>query len=48
MRFSDLIKVCYDLVEEPQTLQTFLVDVTLRVELFEVRYRGEHHAHTVI
>lgn len=43
-----LIKVSDDLIEEPQTLQSFFIDVTLSVELFEVWHRGEHHTYTVI
>lgn len=45
---SDLVKVGDDLIEEPQTLQSFFIDVTLRVELFEVRHRGKHHTYAVI
>ncbi len=45
---SYLIKVGYDLVEEAQTLQTVPVGTALTVKLFELRHRGEHHAHAVI
>lgn len=44
----DLVKVGNDLIEKPQTFQAFLVDVALCVKLFEIRYRGEHHTHTVV
>lgn len=32
----DLIKVGDDLVEEPQTFQSFLVDIALGVKFFEI------------
>ena len=42
-----LIKVGDDLVEEADTLQSVSVLHALTVELFELRHRGEHHAHAV-
>lgn len=45
---TDLVKVSNDLVQEPQTFQALLVDITLGVKFFEIRHRGEHHTHTVI
>lgn len=44
----DLVKVGNDLVEQPQALQAFLVDVTLGVKLFKIRNRCKHHADTVV
>ena len=48
MRGVYLIKVRYDLVEETEALQSFLVDVGLGVKLFEVRDGGEHHTHRLV
>lgn len=39
-----LIKVCDDLVEQPQTLHSHVVPVQLDVEVVEVGDGGEQHA----
>lgn len=43
-----LVKVGNDLVEQPQALQAFLVDVALCVKLFKIRNRCKHHADAVV
>lgn len=43
-----LIKVCYDLVEEAEALQSFLIDIRLGIKLFEVWDGGEHHTHRLV
>lgn len=43
-----LIKVCYDLVEKTEALQSFLIDIRLCIKLFEVRDGGEHHTHRLV
>lgn len=43
-----LIKVCYDLVEKSEALQSFLIDIRLCIKLFEVWDGGEHHAHSLV
>lgn len=43
-----LIKVCYDLVEKTEALQSFLIDIRLGVKLFEIWDGGEHHTHRVV
>lgn len=48
MRGVYLIKVCYDLVEKTEALQSFLIDIRLGVKLFEVRDGGEHHTHRLV
>lgn len=45
---SYLIKVCYDLIEQTETLQSFLIDIGLCVKLFKIRDGGEHHTHRLI
>lgn len=48
MRGVYLIKVCYDLVEKTEALQSFLIDIRLCVKLFEVWDGGEHHTHRLV
>ncbi len=43
-----LIKVCYDLVEKTEALQSFLIDIRLGIKLFEVWDGGEHHTHRLV
>lgn len=43
-----LIKVCDDLVEKTETLQSFFIDIRLCVELFEVRDGSEHDTHRLV
>lgn len=45
---SYLIKVGYDLIEQTEALQSFLIDIRLGVELFKVRDGGEHHTHRLV
>lgn len=45
---SYLIKVGYDLIEQTEALQSFLIDIRLGVELFKVRDGGEHHTHGLV
>lgn len=40
-----LVKVRYDLIEQTETLQSFLIDIRLGVKLFKVRDGSKHHAH---
>lgn len=49
-RLKDIyfIKISNDFVEQPEALQSFLVDVRFGVKLFKVRNGGEHDAHQVI
>lgn len=44
-RDSYCIKVCNDLIEEPQTLYTHIVSIQLNVEVIEVWDGGEQDAH---
>lgn len=48
MRGVYLIKVCYDLVEKTETLQSLLIDIRLSIKLFEVWDGGEHHTHRLV
>lgn len=43
-----LIKVRYDLIEQAETLQSFLIDIGLGVKLFKVWDGGEHHTHRLV
>lgn len=45
---SYLIKVRYDLIEQTETLQSFLIDIRLGIKLFKVRDGGEHHTHRLV
>lgn len=51
MQWNDpryLIKVRYDLIEQTETLQSFLIDIRLGIKLFKVRDGGEHHTHRLV
>lgn len=43
-----LIKVSNDFIEEPETLQSFFVDVRFGVELFKIWDGCKHDAHQVV
>ncbi len=46
--FEQVVKVCYDLVEEAQALHALVVCVQLHVELVEVCDGREHHPHSAV
>lgn len=43
-----LIKVSNDFIEQPETFQSFLVDVRFGVELFKIWDGRKHDAHQVV
>ena len=47
-RFSYFVEVADDLVEEPEALETLLVDVVLVVELLVVGDLGEHDGNVLV
>ena len=43
-----LVKVAYDFVQQPEALQTLLIDVVLVVELLVVGDLGEHDGNVLV
>ena len=43
-----LVKVAYDFVQQPEALQTLLIDIVLVVELSVVWDRGKHHCYVLV
>lgn len=43
-----LVKISNYLIEQPQTLQSFMVDVRFRVEFLKVRHRCKEDTHTFV
>ena len=44
---QQLVKVCNDLVQQPQTLHSLIVGLKLHVEVREVRNGGKQDAHAL-
>jgi len=43
-----LIKICNNLIEEPETLQPLLINVRFCVKFLEVWDGREHHTHQIV
>ena len=48
LRSFYLVKVAYDFVQQPEALQTLLIDVILVVELPVVGDWGKHHCYVLV